>query len=284
MSSPSDPIDSASLAAIAAALATGFGSQPDQEQAGTVKQTTDALTCLPRDWPQEVPAKLTAWDAGTQRATWVERDWDANGLRKDKLRGLFGNATTSPAVPVGNGLMPPDSFPVDVILRRRCAVKGLGVVYEFDWVCACAGAGSGGTGSGADGILTACCGGALPRPLHGTFAVTAGTCTGYGGASVVLTWTDGIGPTGSSPPTSTAGGWRGTVSLNGHDTTWSVFCVAGGFEVEATSAGGCTWTLTGSTALFSCAPLHVLFTKNYDESGSGGCCSAGSTITLTVTE
>ncbi len=272
MSSPSDPIDSAGLAAIAAALATGFGSQPDQEQAGTVKQTTDALTFLPRDWPEEVPAKLTAWDAGTQRATWAERDWDANGLRKDKLRGLFGNATFCPAKPVGNGLMPPDSFPVDVILRRRCAVKGLGVVYEFDWVCACAGAGSG-TGSGTQGVLTGCCPGAIPRTLTFTIHLTSGTCAGLDGATVTVTtvgnigiWTNGAG--------TVIGGSTWLANLN---------CDASGWHVNFTTGEvGCSNNNPVDAAIVSCAPLHLTAAGFSTGVGCPTCPSI--TYDVTVTE
>jgi hypothetical protein len=112
----------------AAALQAGL------EQA---EETRRDLERDPRDWDDEFPAKITAWDETEGRASWTRQTYDSDGRRIDDPLGVTGSPSYMPAYPVGNGLMPPPSFPVEVWMRRRVVNATLGPVYEFDWQCAC---------------------------------------------------------------------------------------------------------------------------------------------------
>lgn len=217
------------------------------------ERTHRTLMRLELAFRDEFPARLTAWDAATQRASWTEESWDRNGQRYIRPAGRTGTPTFMPAVPVGNGLMPPDAFPVQVWLRRRDvateAATGtyIGPVYEFDWVCACAGSGSGsGSGSGG-GQLTGCCPGAIPPTLTATFDVTSGSYAGMDGQSMTLTYSGGqwVG-------SATFTGILWTVRLSCDGTTWKshIFSDDNNCIPEASPIEDVT--------RLSCSPLHLL--------------------------
>ena len=243
------------------------------EAVALAERTHRALMDLPVEkMTDEFPARLTSWDSGTQRAAWTEEAFDASGQRYVKPEGRTGTTAWMPAVPVGNGLMPPDAFPVQVWLRRRDVTDTLGPVYEFDWVCACAGSGSGtGSGSGNGDILTSCCAGALPHTLTATFTQTAGAACALDGQTATLTYF-------------TSSTWRGSVTAAGHTWTTDFTCqAAGNWSLNMTASGGvtaCDMVDTGGTTV-SCSPLQVTFSA----STAAGCtnCVSG-TFTITVTE
>lgn len=196
-------------------------------------------------WLDEFPARITAWSASTQRASWTEETFDANGQRIVKPDGRTGSATYSPAFPVGNGLMPPDQFPVSVWLRRRVdAVDSsndeIGPVYEFDWLCAC-GVGS---GSGTTGVLLPCCPGPIPSTLTATATQTVGTPCAIDGAEWTLTY-DGVD---TWEGVTDVGGVAFTVALTCSDGTWTATITTDNVDCE----------IGGNAAIIqSCAPFML---------------------------
>src|SRR5258707_2826732 len=50
------------------------------------------------------------------------------------------------------------TFPREVMLRKRCVTRTLGVVWEFPWYCACV---AGAAGSGGGTVIVSCC----PNPI-----------------------------------------------------------------------------------------------------------------------
>jgi hypothetical protein len=97
--------------------------------------------------PREFPAKLTAYDSATGRWSWTLQAYDRDGRRRDAYATVTGSPTYAPAYAVGNGIAPPPAWPVEVWLRFRVRIDGIGPVYEFDWQCACDGGYSGSGGS-----------------------------------------------------------------------------------------------------------------------------------------
>jgi hypothetical protein len=262
--------------------ATGLTQSQSEKYAAAAEQTDLTrrdIEQLDRNWPTELPAKWTAWDASKQRATWVERTWDANGNRIDKVGGLSGSPTNNPAVPIGNGLTPPSAFPVDIMLRQRGpATDGttgdpLGIVWEFDWQCACAGTGSGsGSGSGGvapAGILTACCPAAVPATLTATFHVTSGAYAAIDGHSTAITFD------GSQ--------WVGSGAFG--STTWlpQLLCGGSGWVGSCSPTNGDCAGIAFVATLDSCNPFQVTMTGT---GTIGGSCpdGAGSTFNIVITE
>lgn len=221
------------------------------EAVDQAERTARALDNLLEQWVDEFPARITAWDATTQRASWTEEDFDQYGQRYVKPGGRTGDATYSPAFPVGNGLMPPDNFPVQVWLRRRVVAleshgsgsgSTLGPVYEFDWVCACGS--PSGSGSGTTGALVPCCPGALPETLSVVMGVQSGTCTDFNALpSFVITY-DGTSS------------WVGTFATAGDTWTFTLLCSASMWLASLQSAGGCS-TMWSSVTTVSCSPLSL---------------------------
>lgn len=108
-----------------------------------VERTRQDLSRLFRNLPREFPAKITAYDSATGFCSWSLQEYDRDGRRRDAYDAVTGSPTYAPAAPVGNGIMPPPAFPVEVWLRWRCETDTRGPVYEFDWQCACDGGYSG---------------------------------------------------------------------------------------------------------------------------------------------
>lgn len=197
------------------------------------EETREELERMRRKLPAEFAAAITSYDGATGSCGWKLRGYNSNGLRIDHNSGLTGSPTWMPAYPVGNGEMPPPSFPVDVWLRTRLRTSDKGPVYEFDWICGCSAEGSG-SGSGGGGVETDCC----PNPIPTTLTMTITSACAEVAGTHSLTWLSGTT-------------WQGTIGA----TDWLV---------TLTCSGG-TWTMTISQDL---APLCEIVSEfgAYDES------------------
>ncbi len=252
----------------------GFLNQQDAAAINAaIVDTATTKTTLQRlaiDAPIEIFAKLTAWDASTQRATWVQQQIDSDGQRIDLSPGLFGDQNYNPAVPVGNGILPPPIFPIQTVLRRRgrgvVAGIDIGDVWEFPWACACAGSGSGSGGSGGSGILVPCCPSALPQTLTVTLMANGACATGSSGT---LTF-NGVDS------------WTGLVTDAVKTWAYTFKCQASVWTGTASAdAGICTGSLVND-GTGSCVPFMQTFNFFAAPSGCGTCDSQ--TLTFVVTE
>jgi hypothetical protein len=258
----------------------GFVTRPEARALTAAVAQTDRtrrdIERLPTDWPDELPAKITAWAAATQRASWSERAYDETGARFDKDRGLSGSDTYAPAVPVGNGLMPPDAFPVDVWLRLRGFGKvggvDIGPVYEFDWVCACGAAGGSGSGSGGAGagVLTNCCPGAIPRTLT---ASLGSDCPDLNGLAVGLTFGLDVANT-----------WTGFITIAGAAWRFDLSCSGSQWQVSFAKDSIACFTGQTNASIISCSPLHLTVSTGLSGSGCGLCGPGVISLDITVTE
>ncbi len=238
------------------------------------ERTSRVLDGITEPVAKEFPARITAFDAATQRASWSEEAFDATGARYVKPGGRSGDSTFNPAFPVGNGLLPPPAFPFQVMLRERgiAVVSGtpIGMVYEFDYSCHCAGAGSGsGSGGTSTGVLTACCPSALPTTLSATFTVTSGTYATMDGQTVSIVW-DGVR-------------WIGSGGFGGVTWTVQLLCSGSSWSLTVTPNSGLCATAAGSTTLVACTPLMITSTGNGPIPGT--CIAgAGATFDMAITE
>lgn len=255
-------------------------------------QTDVKRIVLPSE--KQFPAK---WTAATFNSTinnwvctWIEQYWsNSNGQRINKPGGRFGDTTISPAFPAGNGLLPPPTFPVQVMMREAALavnpVSGLpwGMTYYFDWNCACAGSGSG-TGSGGTpgSVVTACCANALPGTLHATFTVTSGTCAEVAGQVMALPYLGNFSGTDV---------WSGSAVYSGN--TWSVFMecnpngggpgVPGLALILTPPASAHCGSPSASFVSQSCGPPFS-YIWDFTIASSGGTCACnGSVVRVTVT-
>jgi hypothetical protein len=123
--------------------------------AAQTEENRRAIERMVEEWVDEFPAKLTDWDGDRRACSWTRQIYDSAGRRVDDPLNVTGTPTSRPAYPVGNGLMPPPSFPVEVVLRRRLVTSdgdAAGTpVFEFDWVCACFPGGSSSSSSRSAG-------------------------------------------------------------------------------------------------------------------------------------
>lgn len=136
-----------------------------------------------RPWRDRFPAVLTGGNS-VSGYSWTEQTFDSAGGRYTKPAGRTGSATYSPAFPYGDGTGP-DSFPLEVQLRRTLVAGSLGPIYEFPYYCACPEFGSGSEEIGSEGesgesgpetVFVPCCPNPLPTTLFATITITAGTC------------------------------------------------------------------------------------------------------------
>lgn len=158
-----------------------------------------------------VAVKLTSCDtaATPARCAWTERAWQADGTRYDKPSGRSGTTAFRPALLIGNGVVPPAAFPVDVWARITVVADTLDQVLEVEWNCACAAGGSalGSAGGGTD-VVTDC--GTYSTVLVMTMT-DPGSCPGAE-AVIDLEWDGTV--------------WTGTGTVMGQDVTATVDCAA----------------------------------------------------------
>jgi len=212
--------------------------------------------------PDEFAAKITAYDGATGRCSWTMRSYNASGLRVDHPNGRTGTTTRNPAYPVGNGVMPPTAFPVDVWLRSRGFVGSLGgPVYEFDWICGC---NPDPVGSSGGSIETDCCPSA-PTPSVLT-ATTTSTCTDLNGLTVTVTH-DGAD-------------WEGQFTAGGKTWNMTVYCSSGTWKAQIVNLTDLCGGTPGDFTVDSCDPL-LLSNASVALVACGGC--TGNVI-VTVTE
>ena len=157
--------------------------------------TQRVLQSIPPDRETEIPVKLTG-GGSDGKCSWVERAWQSDGSRYDKPNGRSGTTSFRPAMLIGNGSLPPASFPIDTYGRLTIVADTLDQVLEVVWNCACAVGGSGaGSGGGSTNVATDC--GDISTVLTVSLTVIAGTLDCADGVSFDLEW-DGEEWTGSA--------------------------------------------------------------------------------------
>ena len=225
----------------------------------TLDDNRNQIEQLEQDNNLDFPAKITAatYDStlGVWVCSWTEQTYDPSGLRVDLPSGRFGTATSSPAIPTGNGEMPPVAFPVEVRLTMRSFSATLGPLYEFPWSCSCVqigGSGSGGS-STVIGITTTCCpSNSIPSTFYGHLHNSDSPCGDCAsGVSMTFTW-NGTNWT------------SGNVTLGTSVVSFTVSCNVSLWSLTYTNVVGGTCNVAGASpfgvGFVTCDPFYLEFT------------------------